>query len=319
MFSLLLDLGYCTSSYTTRQKNAKINFTNSTYYHCINKPHTLTPQQHSPPPYNIAKPHTTSHHIITHTTTLSNHHTTTFFNHHTTVNQLQTSPYSSPRCVCLPDCSVTIPLKLLCLLPDMVAVCVYVCFWVFFYFFMCICVFLCLSVCVCVWPLSSIFNHFFHHHPTFSPPLSSTSHLHPYLTIIIQLTLTPPSPTDVIHPCDIYEDAAIAFGYNNIQLTISDTTCIANQVLLLLSCYCWCQCWFLYKTIHHIPIIHHTSTTHLHVSITPPILPLSAAHKQVDRPLKGELSSSWFHRVSHFCSGWITILIVTWSSLSSLL
>ncbi len=35
---------------------------------------------------------------------------------------------------------------------------------------------------------------------------------------------------DVIHPCDIYEDIAIAFGYNNITELIPPTNCIANQV-----------------------------------------------------------------------------------------
>ena len=36
---------------------------------------------------------------------------------------------------------------------------------------------------------------------------------------------------DVIHPCDIYEDIAIAFGYNNITELIPPTNCIANQVI----------------------------------------------------------------------------------------
>lgn len=29
----------------------------------------------------------------------------------------------------------------------------------------------------------------------------------------------PPTRADVIHACDIVEDAAIAYGYNNIQMT----------------------------------------------------------------------------------------------------
>jgi len=39
----------------------------------------------------------------------------------------------------------------------------------------------------------------------------------------------PPTRHDVIHPCDIIEDVAIAYGYNNIKYTIPDTNCIASQ------------------------------------------------------------------------------------------
>nr|XP_033815551.1 phenylalanine--tRNA ligase beta subunit [Geotrypetes seraphini] len=42
----------------------------------------------------------------------------------------------------------------------------------------------------------------------------------------------PPTRADVIHACDIVEDAAIAYGYNNIQMTIPKTYTIANQILL---------------------------------------------------------------------------------------
>ncbi len=35
---------------------------------------------------------------------------------------------------------------------------------------------------------------------------------------------------DIIHPCDIIEDAAIAYGFNNIKMTIPSTSCIAHQV-----------------------------------------------------------------------------------------
>ena len=40
------------------------------------------------------------------------------------------------------------------------------------------------------------------------------------------------SPTrhDVIHPCDIYEDVAIGYGYNNIKKTIPKTPCIGKEV-----------------------------------------------------------------------------------------
>lgn len=47
----------------------------------------------------------------------------------------------------------------------------------------------------------------------------------------IQVTV-PPTRADVIHPCDIYEDIAIAFGYNNITEVIPPTNCIANQLPL---------------------------------------------------------------------------------------
>ena len=36
---------------------------------------------------------------------------------------------------------------------------------------------------------------------------------------------------DVIHACDVYEDIAIAFGYNNIEERIPKTSTIAHQVL----------------------------------------------------------------------------------------
>ncbi|XP_034988458.1 phenylalanine--tRNA ligase beta subunit [Zootoca vivipara] len=42
----------------------------------------------------------------------------------------------------------------------------------------------------------------------------------------------PPTRADIIHACDIIEDAAIAYGYNNIQMTIPKTYTIANQLPL---------------------------------------------------------------------------------------
>ncbi|KAM8804923.1 SYFB ligase, partial [Eudromia elegans] len=42
----------------------------------------------------------------------------------------------------------------------------------------------------------------------------------------------PPTRPDVIHACDIMEDAAIAYGYNNIQMDIPKTYTIANQLPL---------------------------------------------------------------------------------------
>ena len=34
--------------------------------------------------------------------------------------------------------------------------------------------------------------------------------------------IVPPTRADVIHACDVYEDIAIAFGYNNIQVCMCD-------------------------------------------------------------------------------------------------
>ncbi|XP_011306638.1 probable phenylalanine--tRNA ligase beta subunit [Fopius arisanus] len=39
----------------------------------------------------------------------------------------------------------------------------------------------------------------------------------------------PPTRHDVIHPCDIYEDIAIAWGYNNIERTIPQTSTIGKE------------------------------------------------------------------------------------------
>lgn len=40
----------------------------------------------------------------------------------------------------------------------------------------------------------------------------------------------PPTRSDVIHSCDIMEDAAIAYGFNNITHTLPRTYTVANQV-----------------------------------------------------------------------------------------
>ena len=37
-------------------------------------------------------------------------------------------------------------------------------------------------------------------------------------------------PADVLHACDIIEDVAIAYGFNNIKMTFPKTTCVAKQV-----------------------------------------------------------------------------------------
>ncbi|XP_013784551.1 phenylalanine--tRNA ligase beta subunit-like isoform X1 [Limulus polyphemus] len=39
----------------------------------------------------------------------------------------------------------------------------------------------------------------------------------------------PPTRHDIIHPCDIMEDVAIAYGYNNIKMSIPHTVTIAEQ------------------------------------------------------------------------------------------
>merc|ERR1711963_232605 len=44
----------------------------------------------------------------------------------------------------------------------------------------------------------------------------------------IKVTI-PPTRHDVLHPVDIYEDVAIAYGYNNLQKTIPKTMTIASQ------------------------------------------------------------------------------------------
>ena len=36
--------------------------------------------------------------------------------------------------------------------------------------------------------------------------------------------------SDVLHACDIVEDVAIAFGYNNVKMTFPKTNCVAKQV-----------------------------------------------------------------------------------------
>lgn len=42
----------------------------------------------------------------------------------------------------------------------------------------------------------------------------------------------PPTRHDVIHACDIYEDIAIAYGYNKIQKTMPYLYTIAEEVII---------------------------------------------------------------------------------------
>ena len=45
----------------------------------------------------------------------------------------------------------------------------------------------------------------------------------------IEVTI-PPTRHDILHACDIYEDVAISYGYNNIKQTIPKTMTIASQL-----------------------------------------------------------------------------------------
>jgi phenylalanyl-tRNA synthetase beta chain len=40
----------------------------------------------------------------------------------------------------------------------------------------------------------------------------------------------PPTRADVLHGCDIIEDVAIAYGFNNITMTLPKTSCVAKQL-----------------------------------------------------------------------------------------
>lgn len=50
----------------------------------------------------------------------------------------------------------------------------------------------------------------------------------------------PPTRSDILHACDIVEDAAIAYGFNNIPRTTPRTYTIANQVSGVFSPGCLC-------------------------------------------------------------------------------
>jgi phenylalanyl-tRNA synthetase beta chain len=42
--------------------------------------------------------------------------------------------------------------------------------------------------------------------------------------------LVPPTRSDILHRCDIIEDVAIGYGFNNIQKTIPQTNCFSSEV-----------------------------------------------------------------------------------------
>lgn len=48
----------------------------------------------------------------------------------------------------------------------------------------------------------------------------------------IEVTI-PVTRSDILHACDIIEDIAIGYGFNNIQKTIPKTDCFSNEVFLL--------------------------------------------------------------------------------------
>lgn len=43
----------------------------------------------------------------------------------------------------------------------------------------------------------------------------------------------PATRSDILHFCDIAEDCAVAYGFNNISKTVPKTSCIGNQVRVL--------------------------------------------------------------------------------------
>lgn len=43
--------------------------------------------------------------------------------------------------------------------------------------------------------------------------------------ILLSLSLS-----DILHPCDVAEDMAIAYGFNNVQMTFPKTNTVAKQV-----------------------------------------------------------------------------------------
>ena len=44
--------------------------------------------------------------------------------------------------------------------------------------------------------------------------------------------LVPPTRHDVLHACDVYEDVAIAYGYNNIERTVPATAVAGAELPL---------------------------------------------------------------------------------------
>lgn len=44
--------------------------------------------------------------------------------------------------------------------------------------------------------------------------------------------IIPPMRQDILHACDIMEDVAIAYGYNNIELFLPESLTISGQLML---------------------------------------------------------------------------------------
>lgn len=62
----------------------------------------------------------------------------------------------------------------------------------------------------------------------------------------------PPTRHDVIHNCDIYEDLAIAYGYNKIEKTMPRVSTIAAEVNMKCTEFC-----LKYNSSCNISIIRH--------------------------------------------------------------
>ncbi len=58
---------------------------------------------------------------------------------------------------------------------------------------------------------------------------ASLMFVHVFVAERIEVTV-PPTRHDVLHACDIYEDVAIAFGYNNIERTLPRSMTIGKQL-----------------------------------------------------------------------------------------
>jgi phenylalanyl-tRNA synthetase beta chain len=122
----------------------------------------------------------------------------------------------------------------------------------------------------------------------------------------------PPSRHDVIHACDIYEDVAVAFGYNNIKKTYPETSTVGTQFPLnklsdqlreqiaqagFTEALTFCLCsrddvaTKLGKDIKAIPAVHISNPKTLEFQVArtrlvPGLLKTLAANKNMPLPLK---------------------------------
>jgi phenylalanyl-tRNA synthetase beta chain len=51
--------------------------------------------------------------------------------------------------------------------------------------------------------------------------------------------LIPPTRSDILHACDIMEDVAIGYGYNNIKKTIPSSNCFSEEVGFSICFFFW--------------------------------------------------------------------------------